>query len=491
VETDTLRVLYLCIYVQTARIDNLQSIEFYLSIYLYLPMYNMRNILCILACFVVKFEVFYCISLPIVDSEEAFPFLRSVDSPSQIMRWDSGSAVQLLSSCKLIRITRRGIRCIASTDHLISGWQMIFSSQYEAPVNGSYRSSICHVRNDALCVMDNGVRFFPTDSVHVSDKSLQRCSNGQRRILLGASEFQKRISHTNKNESGDDISLCDVLDTNLDVIYDPVNHYVFTRQLGNSVWLYACISIVIVAVVVLAAEAISQQTRSKLPHNIFGWTLLTSLSLLMLTHVDGRMHPFVTVEDRSFVAMSFIYISITTMYWVFSARTTTVNMVAAQIPDVSQTQQDGVNAMLGSIHFATCVLYGTPDNAYVSGFFFIFLFRCLQKLHDAHQNPEHWTMWANTIILFDMVYTLAVFSFGVIPHFTDDTETILFITSQYVICDTVAAAYVSSRKDHPSDPKPLASEQMASQKGVAAVDPLAALATLHAVTNTTPFAPGN
>ena len=434
----------------------------------------MRNIQCMLVIFVVNIAVFQCISLPIVDSMEAFPFLRSVDSPSQIMRWDSGSSIQLLSRCKLVRITRRGVRCISSTDHLIPGWQMIFSSKLEAVVNGSYLSSICNPQNDALCVMDNGMRYFPTDNVYVSDKSLHRCSNGQGRILVGSSEFQTH----NISENLGDISLCDVLDTNLDVIYDPVNHYVFTRQLGNTVWLYACISIVIVVVVVLTAEAISQQTRSKLPHNIVAWILLTSLSLLMLTHVDGRMHPFVTIEDRSFIAMSFIYIFTTTLYWGFSV-TIMVHDKTSVHPHISQTQQDGVNAMLGSVHFATCVLYGTADNVYVSGFFFVFLFRCLQKIHDAHSNPDHWTTWANTIIFFDVAYTVGIFSFGVISHFTNDTETILFATAQFVICDTVAAAYVASYMEHPTDPKPLSSEHMTTEKTNAIADPIGAVPMLH------------
>jgi hypothetical protein len=142
--------------------------------------------------------------------------------------------------------------------------------------------------------------------------------------------------------------------------------------------------------------------------------------------------------------------------------------------------------MIGSIHFATCVLYGTPDNAYVSGFFFIFLFRCLQKLHDAHQNPKDWTMWANTIICFDVAYTVCIFSFGVIPHFTNDVETILFTASQYVICDVVAAAYVASCIDHPTDPTPLSSEHVTPEGKN--TDPIGAVSMLHAQENATIFA---
>jgi hypothetical protein len=100
-------------------------------------------------------------------------------------------------------------------------------------------------------------------------------------------------------------------------------------------------------------------------------------------------------------------------------------------------------------------LYGTPDNSYVSAFFFVLLFRCLQKLHDAHMNPENWTIESNTVLLLDVAYATGIFSFGVIPHFTNDTESILYAAAQFVICDTVAANYVAHTTtpiDPPANP---------------------------------------
>jgi hypothetical protein len=421
----------------------------------------MHTVLYIVLLILIKTEWSQCVSIPIVDSIEAFPFLRSVDTPTQIMRWDSGKAIQLLSSCKLVRITRRGVRCISSRDHLITQWQTTFSSflNYktpDVPTNNSYPWSICMPRSDALCVMEDGRRFFPTDKVLVADSSVKKCLNGQGRTLVGQLREELANTHTTRNATLDDISLCDVLDTNLDVIYDPVNNHVFTRQLSNSMWLYSSISILILAVVVLTAEAISQRTRSRIQHNIVAWLLLAGLSLVMLTNADGRMHPFVTIEDRAFVAMSFVYILVSTLYWAFSITESRIHKDAVGIM-VSDTQRDGVNAMVGSIHFATCVLYGTPDNAYVSGFFFVFLFRCMQKIHDAHTNPSHWTLLSNTMLVLDVIYTTGIFSFGIIPHYTDDTESVLFAAAQFVICDTVAASYVANETTHTNDPAPLSS----------------------------------
>ncbi|KAJ1468659.1 hypothetical protein T484DRAFT_3629593 [Baffinella frigidus] len=400
--------------------------------------------------------------IPIVDSDSAFPFLRSVDNPNHIMQWDSGVAVQILSSCKLIRITRRGVRCIAASDSLIVGWEQSFSSQSSLHYP---HSAQCQPRRDALCILSDGRRFFPTNTVFVSETSVGRCLNGQGRMLsadlptrtvMSSTGYRSHYPNSDPNSTTmrpirDDVSLCDVLDLNMDIIYDPVHNRIFTKQLNDSGWLYMGISILVLTVVVLTAETVSQRSRSNLSHNIVAWVLLTGLSLLMLTRVDGRMHPFVTVQDRAFVAISAVYITVSTLYWISDTHTTTATAAtaatattaataatAATTVAYSETQRGGINSMLGSIHFATCVLYGTPDNAYVSAFFFVFLFRCMQKLHDAHHNPEKWNFFDNTVLVLDAIYTTLVFTFGVLPHHTNRADTILYAAAQYVVCDAVA-----------------------------------------------------
>ena len=153
----------------------------------------MHTLFLVFAFVLVTFEVTYARSIPIVDSVEAFPFLRSVDSPTEIIRWDSGNSIQLLSSCKLVRITRRGIRCISSKDHLILGWQKMFSTSLEPRVNNSFVSAICLPRNAALCVMLSGKRFFPTNIVRVADSSVRKCQNGQDHTLVG--DLQKDLAN--------------------------------------------------------------------------------------------------------------------------------------------------------------------------------------------------------------------------------------------------------------------------------------------------------
>ena len=378
-------------------------------------------------------------SISIIDSPTAFPFLRSVDNPSTAMSWDSGTVIQLLSNCKLIRVTRRGVRCIDSTNNLIEGWQNAFTPAVS-----------CIPTNSALCVTAKENRFFPTDVVFVSDESVTACVHGQGRKLV--STKQTSVANKTSNYVKNDISLCDVLDTNLDVIYDPVNNYIYEKQLTSSGGLYTFISLLVLTVVVLTAETLSQRSRSKLIHNIVAWTVLTATTLLMLGQVDGRMHPFVTREDRSFIFTSLVYIILSTTFWVYSiAKTRSLAVSTAGITGSNtdanspETQRDGVNAMVGSIHFATCVLYGTPDNAYVTGFFFVFLFRCLEKLYDAHHRPDQWTPLANTIIMLDIIYTVTIFSFGVLPHFTNDSDTVLYAAAQFVICDTIASTCTTSK----------------------------------------------
>jgi hypothetical protein len=289
-------------------------------------------------------------------------------------------------------------------------------------------------QQNALCVTRDGRRFFPTDRVYVSELSVGRCLHGQGRLLVPGDGAEG-------TGVTDDVSLCDVLDTNLDVVYDPVNNRIFAIQLGDSIWLYAILSFLVLVVVVLTAETVSQRARSNITHNVVAWILLAGTSVLMLTHADGRMHPFVTVQDVVYTAAAVTYISCSTIYWLstipFSLETGLQGNSHAN--GSSETQRDGINAMIGSIHFATCVIYGTVDNAYVTGFFFVFLFRTLQKLHDAHKHPDQWTVTANTILVLDMTYTALLFFFGVFPHYADGVDAVLYAVAQYVVCETIAA----------------------------------------------------
>ncbi|KAJ1467804.1 hypothetical protein T484DRAFT_1755583 [Baffinella frigidus] len=411
----------------------------------------------------------HCASISIVDSVTAFPFLRNVETPTQVMRWDSGSVIQLLSGCKLLRITRRGVRCIASHAMLINRWEDNFD-RVEAPSTSS-----CLALNTALCVTANGDHVFPVDNVYVRDASVSKCTHGQGRLLVPGAPATG-VNITTQSPRRDDTSLCDVLDRNLDIVYDPVNNRIFTKELSDSIGLYSCMSILILVVVVLTAEALADASRSHLLHNIIAWVLLTTTSILVLAGADGRMHPFVTVEDRAFVNISVLYVIASTVYWASSvydsrltpppppphettqalAKTPAASTAAAAPPTTNapgsepswdgspETQRDGVNAMLGSVHFATCVLYGTPDNTYVSGFFFLFLFRCMQKMHSAHQKPSEWTICANTVLVLDVAYTATIFSFGILPHFTSESDVVLYSAAQYVICDTVASNWAHS-----------------------------------------------
>jgi hypothetical protein len=431
-------------------------------------------------------------SIPIVDSTEAFPFLRSVDNPGEPIRWDSGTLIQMLSSCKLVRVTRRGVRCIAARHTLMRNWEAQFELAGPTAGGGGGSADSCLPHSHALCATRTGDRFFPSDQVFVGEVAVAQCDNGQGRVLLADRHDHDDARWPAALHAGagtapahSDVSLCDILDRNLDVVYDPVNNRLFTADLKDTAWLYFVISILILVVVVMTAETVSQRDRSSITHNIVAWVLLAVCSLLMLVRVDGRMHPFVSEEDQTFTMISSVYVLASTLFWIATSQykrfcveggastgtastdtgtapgtpqstSTTSNTTAAAAAATTtttattattaspNTQRDGINAMIGSIHLATTVLYGTPDNTYVAAFFFVFLFRCMQKLHDAHAHPRDWSVCANSMLLIDFTYTALVFTFGVLPHYDHDDETVLYAAAQYIVCDAVAANCVMS-----------------------------------------------
>ena len=402
--------------------------------YLYrLPLMRYSNILMGLLLIVAETPRYCrCVRVSIVDDVTAFPFLRNIETPKVVMRWDSGGSINLINGCKLVRITRRGVRCIATSARLIPGWERRFDSP----------SMSCVALNTALCVTEKGDRFFPTDKVFVSESSVSMCVHGQGRQLV-ADRQTYTVENTTNGTTEDDISLCDVLDRNMDVVYDPVNNRIHTKELSDTMSLYGFMSVLILVVVILAAEALADATRSHLTHNITAWVLLTTSSLLVLCGADGRLHPFVTTDDKYFVYISAMYVITSTIYWVSSVTHLASPVTTATNNQIGpQTQRDGINAMIGSVYFAICVIYGTPDNQYVSGFFFVFLFRCMQKLYSAYHAPDEWTLCANTVLMLDVTYTVTIYCFGILPHVIDEAETIFYAAAQYVVCEKIAENWV-------------------------------------------------
>ena len=384
----------------------------------------------------------------IVDAVSAFPFIRNADTPTIIMRWDSGGTINMINECKFIRITRRGVRCIPSEHHIITGWEKDFD-----PDNTYFSDGIpCLALNTALCITPRGERYFPVDKVYVAESSLSKCFHGQGRLVVPDQD------HGNVTR-GDDISLCDIIDRNIDVVYDTRKNRIYSKQLTQSLGLYGFMSFLILVVIVLSAEAIADEKRSHITHNITAWVLLTTTSLLALTGVGGRMHTFITVEDRAFIYISAIYVVISTIYWACCIAMRPSSPSLSPSPSSSSdggpaAQRDGINAMLGSVHLATCVIYGTVDNTYVPGFFFCFLFRSLQKLHSAHNEHDKWSLCANTMILLDIAYTVTIFQSGILTHYSNQVEAIMSAVVQYAVCDTIASRYVLHVTPSPSPSPP-------------------------------------
>lgn len=358
-------------------------------------------------------------SIAIADSATTFPYLRTVDHPDVVLEWDNGDMISQTSGCELLRITRRGVRCIEGDFHLLTNWQAAFPET----------SVECLASASALCQTPTR-HFFPTGDVYTHEPNSSLCTNGQGRLLVGENHTAAR----------DDFSLCDIVDRNVDVLYDPVARTVHVRDLANTNWLYTTTSLLILANVILVAETLSHG-KGTVRHNTIACALLVLACFLMVLRVDDRMHPVVVEEDMYFFVVSFAYVLLNCAYWVWRDVCSSLALCAEQSvpPSHGHTQFDAINGMLGAVHLATCVLYGSPDNVYAPGFFFVFLLRTLQKIVDAHLYPQDWTSpLGNSLLALDVLYTITQVEFGLIPHYAKTADSMFFAASAFLVAEAIA-----------------------------------------------------
>lgn len=383
--------------------------------------------------------------LALRDEASAFPYLQNALTNKRIS-WQDGYSLELLTTCRFVRITRRGIRCIPPSMDPIDGWE-----------NG-WLSLHCQPDADSLCrsTRDGGKqRIFPSDgTVYVSEPFVDVCSNGQGRVV------------TNK-DGRNDTSLCDLVDGNRDIVFDPITNRLYWRDLGEAGWLYIISSFLILLIVILICESLVKHDReaqenaqggpsknqttatstetekdasaTSLTHNLVATLLLVITSIMMWANADQRFHALITYQDQLVFIATSVYILVCGGIWVFFLATSSTQ-------DLPKSQRYGLNCMIAGVYFAISVMYGSSDHIYSIGFFFVLVFRALQKMFETPLADSGNTSAGNTqhvllqkiMIIFDIVFLLIVYTFGFSLQFHNAGDSLLYAATLFTVAFVIA-----------------------------------------------------
>lgn len=352
-----------------------------------------------------------CLTLPIEDN--SYPNL--VIENNVRVSWTSGFAIEMFLTCKLIRLSRFGIRCIS----------------HEKEANMVHEFIPCVESNTSLCNQPS-MRydfnlFFPTTEVRVRGAKSKECQHGQNRLL---------------DDVYNDLSLCD-LGENVDVIYNPTDGSVYWSEYRRSLPALEIIaSVLILIMTILACESLVQQDTELRDNTIISFVSF-ACAILMLLNVDGRKFTPLTWEDDLFYLFSILYIS----FGIFAWTIVIFEKSAALFPS---SQRYGINISVANVQLLSSIMLTGPDNPYSSAFFLVYLFRFLCKVREWEHKRQtsgslisvEWSLFSNLVLLADLLFCAATFQLCVRNQFHSTSDVHLYTIALYSIAETTSYLYL-------------------------------------------------
>lgn len=381
----------------------------------------------------------------LMDNSNVFPLLRYTDNMQNKVDWSDGYGLELLTSCLLIRVTRRGLRCIPST------WnRQIDVTQTNSKVT-VWIENACSPSNVSLCVLrsnhtqisesyvlptidglasvneDKHPSMLPDEvavqatSLDVLQPSIDRTGTMQITDTIRTRPCKRGYGRNILMDVGHryDITACDIFESNTDLVYSPQTNTLYVHFLDHGLVEYAITSVLVLVLTVFVAEELSKEVVNNRSGNntpsvsrmniiIITWCalLICSITLQISSH---RSHPIITLEDKTMLELLCAYIAVYTSFWLVSKSVVapieydTLEHPRDQL-DVLRTttghsRNHGINAMLATILFAVQVLVGSSENIYTQPFLFIFLYRFFYKVyaimrssqinHSSHETAYH------------------------------------------------------------------------------------------------------
>lgn len=230
----------------------------------------------------------------------AFPNLVFGDA-TQVMPWDHGTIYSLRLKSTFLRITQRGLQ---------------YSMSSTAPImaNGIWKSASCTPTHDGLCATsksDGGMVWFPDTKVDIPDNFALIPENSY--LVDFANGTACTSSSTGRSVTMFDeryeVSLCDLLDSNLDVVY--IDENIYWRQDKTELWLYLLISVVSIYLVSCVSEnivaSVNNNSNSDIGHQKYS-IYLTLLLIFYVIYAENTVSLLLTKEDIDLCLHLVIYV---------------------------------------------------------------------------------------------------------------------------------------------------------------------------------------
>jgi uncharacterized membrane protein YecN with MAPEG domain len=433
----------------------------------------------------------------LTDKKQFYPLLRYTDTRQNVVDWSDAVGVEKLTSCSLIRITRRGIRCVPSN------WVSLLDKDTKSDVK-KWVLNPCKVSDDALCLLEsthsgeiyNSLVFPYSESlatIHETERVSVNLDTSQYHLpsassmkavyddnmvmqipdLLRARPCQHGVSRKVLHGPGRryDVTACDLFDTNVDFVYMPSSHMLLIQMLDHGYIEYGITSVLVLVIIVFIAEELAHEvmsnrsgintpTTSRMLLMISTWCALLVMSI-MLQFTSHRAHEIVTEQDSYNLYGLFAYILMYTFFWVWDMLMLFpfVNIIGTGLGSTNafgtgHSRNHGINSMLATTFFAIQVLTGSADNIYSQPFFFVFLYRMLYKTYSiivhvdstAYHHPHNFVLLDRVIVTADIVFLMLFFECSFLPAYAHYTEALLRASTFFLIANVIALVIIRNER---------------------------------------------
>jgi len=236
---------------------------------------------------------------------DTYPFLVFGESKN-VMPWSHGTIFSLRMKSTYLRLTRRGL-------------QYSMSDLFPEMPGAIWKSARCLPSMDGLCAMTEAagsMLWFPSTQVDIPDnfqliprnEYLDQFPNGS--ACTSSSTARSLLMRDTRYE----VSLCDMLDSNLDVVY--MREYIYWRTDPTGFLTYLVVSFACVYLVSCVSENIVNSMQGE-RHTVFAEQRVTvygSLALICyLLFYEDCASLLLTAQDRSLMWHLLFYVGVQTV----------------------------------------------------------------------------------------------------------------------------------------------------------------------------------
>jgi len=315
----------------------------------------------------------------IIQIDQSYPSL--LNNGVKVGFYEAGGAF-LLASNRITRINYRGIHTY-QRDHILDNI-----------LNKGWSVNTCNISAFSMCSMYTG-HFFPCFPPRIGNVSEEHCKKSISKMIIN-------------NPNIYDISSCDILDQNKDIIYSESS--VYTKNNVVDIWKYWVLIICCIYLIRSVSINIISKMKQTEEYTPQYPVIICAFIAFMIVISDGDTF-YITNNDLMFYWTSIAYISVYIIFHSYHAVRWYQNLKIHRIHENNihrnvYTEPKIFNLSTATIHLVTMRLYSSTETPYIPVILFLMLIRIWEK--EVTKKLFHVITG-----LFDCIYIAMLMSIGV------------------------------------------------------------------------------